>query len=239
MRRRGKTARSTISGNDFSGGCLPTRGSLPRSLRLDAAADAGRIIRGAVRHNGIAPIALAFGSVGIGPQGPSARRTPQYSSKRPGGPGRLPARGSHRSVLAHMRAYGSRLRVTLHRARLASRCWSGSPGRAFTRRVPIKGFQLTSCSSPSFSRLLGTIPFSVQLREPSMDGRSPRLPRNRRRSVPFPGRSGRSLDHRLLQKRELQWPEAWHSSKWANRAGRTGRFHANQGPRRRETRIPL
>ena len=25
-------------------------------------------------------------------------------------------------------------------ARLASRCWSGSPGRAFTRRVPTKGF---------------------------------------------------------------------------------------------------
>jgi len=34
--------------------------------------------------------------------------------------------------------------VTRHRARLASRCLSGSPGRAFTRRAPIKGFQLTS-----------------------------------------------------------------------------------------------
>jgi len=32
-----------------------------------------------------------------------------------------------------------------------------SPGRAFTRRVPPKGFQLTSCASFSFSKLLGTI----------------------------------------------------------------------------------
>ncbi len=34
--------------------------------------------------------------------------------------------------------------VTRHRARLASRRWSGPPGRASTRRVPTKGFQLTS-----------------------------------------------------------------------------------------------
>ena len=58
-----------------------------------------------------------------------------------------------------------RLRITMlvtrHRARLASRCWSGSPGRAYTRRVPAKGFQLTSCASASFSKLLGTIPMSV------------------------------------------------------------------------------
>jgi hypothetical protein len=37
-----------------------------------------------------------------------------------------------------------RLRITMlvarHRARLASRCWSSSPGRAFTRRAPAKGF---------------------------------------------------------------------------------------------------
>ena len=47
--------------------------------------------------------------------------------------------------------------VTLQRARLASRCWSGSPGRALTRRVPTKGFQLTSCGFSSSSKLLGTI----------------------------------------------------------------------------------
>ncbi len=46
-----------------------------------------------------------------------------------------------------------------NRARLASRCWSGSPGRAFTRRAPAKGFQLTSCSLYSSPKLLGTIPF--------------------------------------------------------------------------------
>ena len=54
------------------------------------------------------------------------------------------------------------LRITMpvarHRARIASRCWSGSPGRASTRRVPAKGFQLTSCSSSSLPKLLGTIP---------------------------------------------------------------------------------
>jgi hypothetical protein len=58
-----------------------------------------------------------------------------------------------------------RLRITmsvaLHRARLASRCWSGSQGRASTRRVPIKAFQLTSCVLASFSKLLGTIPVST------------------------------------------------------------------------------
>src|SRR5271157_1294374 len=46
--------------------------------------------------------------------------------------------------------------VSRRRARLASRCWSGSPGQAFTRRAPIKGFQLNSCSLASFSKLLGT-----------------------------------------------------------------------------------
>jgi len=56
-----------------------------------------------------------------------------------------------------------RLRITMlvtrHRARLASRCRSGSPGRAFTRRAPAKGFQLTSFALASSSKLLGTIPF--------------------------------------------------------------------------------
>jgi hypothetical protein len=36
---------------------------------------------------------------------------------------------------------------------------SSSPGQAFTHRAPAKGFQLTSCSSSSFPKLLGTIPF--------------------------------------------------------------------------------
>ena len=47
--------------------------------------------------------------------------------------------------------------VALPRARLASRCWSGSPGRAFTRKAPTKGFKLASCELSSFSKLLGTI----------------------------------------------------------------------------------
>lgn len=48
--------------------------------------------------------------------------------------------------------------VALPRARLASGRWSGAAGRAFTRRVPVKGFQLTSCSSSPFPKPLGTIP---------------------------------------------------------------------------------
>ncbi len=53
--------------------------------------------------------------------------------------------------------------VTLPRARLASRCWSGSPGWAFTHRVPLKGFKLTSCRLSSSSKLLDTIrpPFTT------------------------------------------------------------------------------
>ena len=60
------------------------------------------------------------------------------------------------------RGHGLRIAmlVARHRARLASRCWSGSPGRACTRRAPVKSFQLTSCSLSSFPKLLGTIPFS-------------------------------------------------------------------------------
>ncbi len=54
------------------------------------------------------------------------------------------------------------LRITMlvarHRARLASGRWSGVSGQAFTRKVPTKGFQLTSCALASFSKLLGTIP---------------------------------------------------------------------------------
>ena len=58
-------------------------------------------------------------------------------------------------------AFGLAAYVSRFRARLASRCWSSSPGRAFTRRVPKKGFQNVSYISSSFSKLLGTIPFSA------------------------------------------------------------------------------
>jgi hypothetical protein len=57
-------------------------------------------------------------------------------------------------------AYVSRDGHPPNRARLASRCWSGFPGQAFTRRAPMKGFQLTSFSLSSSPKLLGTIPFS-------------------------------------------------------------------------------
>lgn len=43
--------------------------------------------------------------------------------------------------------------VARHRARLASGCWSGSPGRAFTRRTPTIGFNSTSCVLSSYSKL--------------------------------------------------------------------------------------
>ena len=43
--------------------------------------------------------------------------------------------------------------VSRQRARLASRCWSGSPGRAFTRRAPIKGFNSLHVRYPPFPRL--------------------------------------------------------------------------------------
>ena len=42
--------------------------------------------------------------------------------------------------------------------RLTPGRWSGVTGRASTRRVPPKGFQLTSCLLASFPKLLGTIP---------------------------------------------------------------------------------
>jgi len=62
------------------------------------------------------------------------------------------------SMAFRLAAYVSRDGYPPNRARLASRCWSGSPGRAFTRRVPLKGFQLTSCLLSSSPKLLGTIP---------------------------------------------------------------------------------
>ncbi len=55
-------------------------------------------------------------------------------------------------------AYVSRDGYPPDRARLASGCWSSSPGRAFTRKAPMKGFQLTSCLLSSSPKLLGTIP---------------------------------------------------------------------------------
>ena len=61
------------------------------------------------------------------------------------------------SMAFGLAAYVSRGGYPPDRARLASGCWSSSPGRAFTRRVPIKGFQLTSCVLASSSELLGTI----------------------------------------------------------------------------------
>lgn len=53
-------------------------------------------------------------------------------------------------------AYVSRDGYPRNRARLASRCWSGSPGQAFTRRAPLRGFQLTSCLLSSSPKPLGT-----------------------------------------------------------------------------------
>ena len=44
--------------------------------------------------------------------------------------------------------------VSRRRARLASRCWSGSPGRASTRRVPTKGFNLLHVSYPPLPSFL-------------------------------------------------------------------------------------
>ena len=85
-------------------------------------------------------------------------------------PGERPACRPGR--LLHRPPYGAGgLRITIlaacQRARLASRCWSGSPGRAFTRRAPPKGFQLTACALSSSSKLLGTIPSCRLRRKPA------------------------------------------------------------------------
>ena len=65
---------------------------------------------------------------------------------------KAPARRLSRlnSMASGLAAYVSRDGYPPDRARLASGCWSSSPGRAFTRRVPTKGFQLTSCGLSSF-----------------------------------------------------------------------------------------
>jgi hypothetical protein len=59
------------------------------------------------------------------------------------------------------------LAAYVSRCRLPSTAQGSLPGAGQalldgldTRRVPTKGFQLTSCSLSSFSKLLGTIPFS-------------------------------------------------------------------------------
>jgi len=44
--------------------------------------------------------------------------------------------------------------VSRRRARLASRCWSGSPGRALTRRVPTKGFNSLHVGFPPLPSFL-------------------------------------------------------------------------------------
>jgi hypothetical protein len=66
------------------------------------------------------------------------------------------------SMASGVAAYVSRDGYPPNRARLASRCRSRSPGRASTRRAPMKGFQLTSCALSSFPKLLGTIPVSTR-----------------------------------------------------------------------------
>ena len=77
------------------------------------------------------------------------------------------------SMAFGLAAYVSRDGCPPNRARLASRCWSGSPGRAFTRRAPTKGFQLTSCALASFPKLLGTIPGTPpELRRPRREAKS-------------------------------------------------------------------
>ena len=53
--------------------------------------------------------------------------------------------------------------VTLPRARLASRCWSGSPGWAFTHRVPIKGFNSLHVGYPPLPSFLAQSGLKYQL----------------------------------------------------------------------------
>ena len=77
------------------------------------------------------------------------------------------------SMAFGLAAYVSRAGYPADRARLASRRWSSSPGRAFTRRAPLKGFQLTSCSFSSLSKLLGTSTFSSSTRISSVRRRPP------------------------------------------------------------------
>jgi hypothetical protein len=86
------------------------------------------------------------------------------TTRRPLGPRFLNNEGADHASVSGLNsmafgiaAYVSRDGCPPNRARLASRCWSGSPGRAFTRRAPLKGFQITSCELSSFPKLLGTI----------------------------------------------------------------------------------
>ena len=53
------------------------------------------------------------------------------------------------SMAFGLAAYASR-HCLRRRARLASRCWSGAPGRAFTHRAPIKGFNSLHVFIPLF-----------------------------------------------------------------------------------------
>jgi len=59
--------------------------------------------------------------------------------------------------------YASPRRLPAKDARRASGCWSGSAGRAFTRRVPTRGFRACVLTShPPLPSLLGAIPHSGQ-----------------------------------------------------------------------------
>jgi len=56
--------------------------------------------------------------------------------------------------------------VALHRARLASRRWSGSPGRAFTRKVPLKVFNSLHVRWPPFPSFLAQSRFLSRFLSP-------------------------------------------------------------------------
>jgi hypothetical protein len=96
--------------------------------------------------------------VGTWSQTPAGRCVPDRSRNACMAPAERTTKAPTTKWLSRLNsmAFGLAAYVSRFRARLASRCWSSSPGRAFTRRVPTKGFQLTSCALASFSKLLGT-----------------------------------------------------------------------------------
>ena len=66
------------------------------------------------------------------------------------------------SMAFGLAAYVSRDGYPPDRARLASGCWSSSPGRAFTRRVPTKGFNSLHVRQSPFPSFLAQSLFHVQ-----------------------------------------------------------------------------